>query len=404
MPNTCSGYSDGSDPSSRWGSNIKCGLCFRLLSEVSFDQSKCAGMSGSYCGAAPDDNFLGAVTKYWDDWKLNRHSHIMSKLRTLEAIFKVQFPGPTWHLNFLRLDSVNAEYKTSAGELTKEINWFERAKDIFSKKHRFQVVTDPVPNFDLFSELKDGQGYEIGLIYAYLRNARSSNSGEYLVDSDGLGMPDVSEKEPELLNKRSNGKCLDSIVQKYGSCLTEGCMPLVDFDGDGLNQCEEKTLGTDDFEVDTDGDGIADGAEILYAMNPTVNDQRLFYNSDGLSNFEHFVRGYSPTSNLSKISSSRMLDISSVLVDYQVQKNTRGLETRTPGYKIAIRNIPLLTTKDAPGIHGSGINQVVVVARVDSLSNPDEHQWLSKVYDLGNGEPSIPVLLTDLLKMNLGAP
>lgn len=40
-----------------------------------------------------------------------------------------------------------------------------------------------------------------------------------------------------------------------------GIDPLADYDGDGLNNAEEAAAGTNPFLMDTDGDGIPDGAD-----------------------------------------------------------------------------------------------------------------------------------------------
>lgn len=55
-----------------------------------------------------------------------------------------------------------------------------------------------------------------------------------------------------------------------------------DLDGDGLNQSEEETYGTDPENPDTDGDGLLDGAEVYtYGTTPTLWDTDDDTYSDG---------------------------------------------------------------------------------------------------------------------------
>ena len=48
----------------------------------------------------------------------------------------------------------------------------------------------------------------------------------------------------------------------------------VDSDGDGVSNGEEMILGLDRFGADTDHDGMNDAWEIKYGLNPLVNDTR----------------------------------------------------------------------------------------------------------------------------------
>jgi hypothetical protein len=61
-----------------------------------------------------------------------------------------------------------------------------------------------------------------------------------------------------------------------------------DGDSDGLNDCEEKTYGTDAGKPDTDGDGLSDGDEVhVYGTSPTDDD----YDDDGLKDGEEIQYG-----------------------------------------------------------------------------------------------------------------
>ena len=59
--------------------------------------------------------------------------------------------------------------------------------------------------------------------------------------------------------------------------------PGDDYDGDGLTNGEEETLGSDPFATDSDGDGLDDGDEVdVYGSDPTETDS----DGDGLSDGE----------------------------------------------------------------------------------------------------------------------
>lgn len=63
---------------------------------------------------------------------------------------------------------------------------------------------------------------------------------------------------------------------------------LADFDGDGLKNLDEISIGTGVFNPDTDGDGLSDGLEVnIYRTNPLITDS----DNDGLDDGTEVV-GY----------------------------------------------------------------------------------------------------------------
>ena len=95
-------------------------------------------------------------------------------------------------------------------------------------------------------------------------------------------------------------------------------MIYVDQDHDGLDQEQEAQLGTSDLDpdsdhdglsdydevfkyhtnpalADTDGDGMPDGWEIQYGLNPLVNDAASDKDGDGTSNLDEYLQGRDPT-------------------------------------------------------------------------------------------------------------
>lgn len=375
LPYTCAKYSDGSTQGTRWGRDIKCNQCFEMVRQ--FDYTKSSNRSYFYGGK---DLFQEKTSSIWGDWLLNRHSNIIEKLKTTVNIFKIQYPGPKWKMNFNRLDSSEIRFKTSAGELDKRINWIEKAKDYFSKQHGFSAVTSNASPTELFSEIGAKQVYDLGTLFIYNRNFQGYDSNGKLIAKKTI---------------RSDGVCLDLVKEKYGQCVQVGCDPQVDQDGDGLNQCEEYTVGTDDFDPDSDGDGILDGSELIYSLNPISNDQLLTTNPDGYTNFEHFIKGYTPNTNLNLIPEHKKISIQTQLVDKKIVLSPNGVEMVMPGYKISVNHIPL---------DPNSSNEIVVVARVDNYSNKGEKIWLSQTYTLKVGQSALNIKLEELKPLKLGAP
>ncbi len=66
---------------------------------------------------------------------------------------------------------------------------------------------------------------------------------------------------------------------------------VVDSDNDGLTDAEEKALGTDPFNPDTDGDGLFDGEEVkVYKTDPLNPDT----DGDGFKDGAEVKAGYDP--------------------------------------------------------------------------------------------------------------
>lgn len=59
---------------------------------------------------------------------------------------------------------------------------------------------------------------------------------------------------------------------RYTDLSTGGNAETADFDGDGLTNLEEATLGTDPFNPDSDGDGVNDADEVDFNLELSGND------------------------------------------------------------------------------------------------------------------------------------
>ncbi len=76
----------------------------------------------------------------------------------------------------------------------------------------------------------------------------------------------------------------------------------IDSDNDGLSDEEEKQLGTNHNNFDTDGDGLVDRVEVkIYLSDPLKKDT----DSDGYNDGEEVINGYDPT----KTGGARLYDV-----------------------------------------------------------------------------------------------
>ncbi|MCK8497530.1 thrombospondin type 3 repeat-containing protein [Myxococcus fulvus] len=117
-------------------------------------------------------------------------------------------------------------------------------------------------------------------------------AGQVLVDSDGDGLPDVDEvalgTDPTVVDSDQDG-LMDGIEVRVGldplvPDIINGCNLSLDEDGDRLNTCEERVLGTNPCIGDSDGDTIPDLVEVLSQTNPLVPEDLLDSDRDGITN------------------------------------------------------------------------------------------------------------------------
>jgi hypothetical protein len=63
-----------------------------------------------------------------------------------------------------------------------------------------------------------------------------------------------------------------------------------------LTDLQEYQEGTNPTLKDTDGDGMPDGWEIKYSLNPLVNDATSDADGDGITNLQEDLNGTDPVS------------------------------------------------------------------------------------------------------------
>jgi hypothetical protein len=130
---------------------------------------------------------------------------------------------------------------------------------------------------------------------AFNRNVQV-RAGEVLTDSDGDGVADKEEEalglDPTQPDTDGDG-LMDGIELRMGLNplpgnvdLIPGCSVALDDDGDRLNTCEERVLGTDPCMGDSDGDGLPDLVEALSRTNPLVPEDLQDTDRDGIPNIQ----------------------------------------------------------------------------------------------------------------------
>ncbi|HEY3546992.1 MAG TPA: VWA domain-containing protein, partial [Propionicimonas sp.] len=135
----------------------------------------------------------------------------------------------------------------------------------------------------------------------YVGNRNARPGIDQAVDSDGDGLSDEYERligtDPTLADTDGDGfsDLLEDRLRNAGfDPLNPGdadcaITPTDDYnrrddDGDGLRNCEERFLGTSPRVFDTDADGVPDGLEVLFGMNPVAADDLLDLDHDGAPN------------------------------------------------------------------------------------------------------------------------
>ncbi len=123
-------------------------------------------------------------------------------------------------------------------------------------------------------------------------NDFTHNTNKYFADSDDDGFDDNFEVQRYDDGFRADVKDGRGCIP--GSQLTPMCRPR-DTDGDGLSQFAEAYLKTRPTLVDSDADGVPDGMEIRYGLDPVLRQTAgIDTDADGTSDTEEFRLGSNP--------------------------------------------------------------------------------------------------------------
>lgn len=184
-----------------------------------------------------------------------------------------------------------------------------------------------------------------------------------VVDSDGDGVPDTVDNNYTLGTSPfivdSDGDCLDDRFESLrsdqgfkpsGDLDTRGCDPASpltpgckcrDTDGDGLTQFAEAFLKTQPGLVDSDGDGIPDGLEARYRLDPLAPDVAgLDTDGDGIPDVAEFKANTDPTVRDRDLYERE---------GYQYQVDSTVQPDGSICYDFAVTNIQLLTPPPRAG-------------------------------------------------------
>ncbi|WP_225409866.1 cell-cell cohesion protein MtsD [Stigmatella hybrida] len=127
-----------------------------------------------------------------------------------------------------------------------------------------------------------------------LDNTFTLQTNAYTPDSDGDCLDDGFESRRQDQGFKP-GNDLDARGCDPSSPLTRGCA-CRDTDGDGLSQFAEAYLKTRDGIVDSDGDGVPDGIESRYGLDPlAANVSGLDTDGDGIPDGDELRADSDPT-------------------------------------------------------------------------------------------------------------
>jgi hypothetical protein len=201
------------------------------------------------------------------------------------------------------------------------------------------------------------------------------------VDSDGDGVSDDIEFDPKLkMSTISRDSDADGYNDKLEyDRLTAGFDPgdpekpeatcteddRKDIDGDGLNECEEKVLGTDSKIPDTDRDRIPDGIEFHWGTNPLARDDKLDSDFDGKLSGEEIRLHASPIVADPKIHAT-------FKYIYDVRDQPPRADLRQC-YDFTVRRIRLVTTVERNVAGSLGYNDIMIYFGEGPADDPRDY-------------------------------
>jgi Zn-dependent metalloprotease len=168
--------------------------------------------------------------------------------------------------------------------------------------------------------LLDSDADELPDFWEDLYGLNKDNNTDSVLDSDGDTLNNLSEyhsgSNPLVMDTDLDGLNDGEEVQTYQTSpilvdsdfdtlsdylevMTALTDPLnADSDADGLNDgIEVNIYRTNPLSIDTDSDQMPDGWEILYRLNPLIDDASLDNDGDGVNNLDEYLAGTNPFPN-----------------------------------------------------------------------------------------------------------
>ena len=189
-----------------------------------------------------------------------------------------------------------------------------------------------------------------------------------VVDSDGDGLPD-DQDQPFIHGTNqfvadTDGDCFDDNFEVLHSDLgfdpavkdIRGCDPASpltrncvcrDTDGDGLSQFAEAYLKTRPGLVDSDGDGLPDGLEAQYGLDPMTPNYNVDTDNDGIPDIEEIRAGTDPT-----VPDHNLYDLAAVHYTSSPTVQPDG----SVCYDYVVSNLELVTPPSGVGANQAGYN------------------------------------------------
>lgn len=398
---------------------------------AAIDSYNQTGLNTGYGFVAGATNTLfNDIKTSWGQFESNTPSKIVRSINGLRAIFS-ENSEVQYQVHFFKIDKYKLNNPPPPAPNPVITNWLDLAKVSFTKNTTHKLVTSASMDQTLFQSLQSSSSYKIRNFFVFNLNARVDKYGVFSVDSDGDGLFDRDDESPS--EARSNGICLDIIAENYG-CLALSCSAKLDIDGDGLNECEERTMGTDSYDFDTDNDGLPDLIEIIYGSNPKKNSTLENSNpqSDSQSDFNAVFYGLHPYANWNEINENSKMKFTYQIADPKRIPTKSGTFIQTWGYVAKIDGFPSAlkltanpifdmfnsrteneTTKHKISLlktsPSTQQNNMLILISLVSTSNPNEIYWfaLNKPMDVAiANQPIRPIDLNlgELLQLKAKDP
>jgi hypothetical protein len=147
---------------------------------------------------------------------------------------------------------------------------------------------DPDRDGDLLLTADEEAGWDVGFTNETGAYVVHETSDPHIVDTDGDGLDDNEENS---LGTNPRDPDTDGDGLEDSTEVSQGTDPLhYDTDGDGLGDGEESAFGSDPLDTDTDGDGLTDLEEQGLGTNPTNPDT----DGDGVDDYTEWSQGSDP--------------------------------------------------------------------------------------------------------------
>jgi hypothetical protein len=262
--------------------------------------------------------------------------------------------GVEWHTFYYNVESANnidiRRQETAKQVLHDIATWGEGT---------FTDLTDPDNEFSFLGKIDFGAGarsYQLFGFFVHNRNKANFSDQGFAPDSDADGLYDDLEIQigtnPEMADTDGDGisdglehfkTSNDPTVYDF-DCGSNQQNAKIDEDHDGLNKCEETVILTSDKLFDTDSDGMPDGLEIRYGLNPKYKDRGDDYDFDGTTNFNEVTSHRNPLIPEADYEKNTSNQFSFSLRAY------RDNVTKRNCYHIEMENLEIVQTKDNKNI------------------------------------------------------